>query len=129
MAAGETGPPTEGGHCAGRMAVAHPRTAMVDGRCPVCGEGFWQPPDLLERVAYLKLLDVRIDSDGCLTVDAEKLMHDDLDIRYWVLSPEADGQWTHGPSGTTASLGASLWAITSTYEVSPSGGPCADGGT
>lgn len=25
-------------HCAGRLAVAHPRTPMVDGLCPVCGE-------------------------------------------------------------------------------------------
>lgn len=90
-------------------------------------QGGSEAPDLLDRIAYLNLLDVRLDSDGCLTVDAEKLMHDNLDIRCWVLSPEPDGQWTHGPSGTTASLGASLWAISSTYKVSPSGGRDAGG--
>ena len=30
--------PTEVAACAGRAAVAHDRTPMVDGACPVCGE-------------------------------------------------------------------------------------------
>jgi hypothetical protein len=32
------GIPTEVPMCAGRVAVAHRRTPMVDGVCPVCGE-------------------------------------------------------------------------------------------
>jgi hypothetical protein len=30
--------PTEIPACAGRLAVAHQRTSMVNGVCPVCGE-------------------------------------------------------------------------------------------
>ena len=80
---------------------------------------------LLDRVAYLKLLDVRPE-DGYLVVDAKALMVDDADIRFWVLTPEPNGDWTHGPSGVTCPLGSALWSIVSTY-ATPQNGRSSDG--
>lgn len=34
-----------------------------------------------------------------LVVDCEAIMRSENDVRYWVLTPEVDGTWSHGPSG------------------------------
>jgi hypothetical protein len=54
--------------------------------------------------------------DGCLIVDATAIASSEHDPVKWVLVPEADGQWTHGPSGVTGSLGEVLWGIASSYD-------------
>lgn len=39
--------------------------------------------------------------DGSLVVDCEAIMRSENDVRYWVLWPDPDGTWSHGPSGET----------------------------
>lgn len=74
---------------------------------------------MLARIDRMKRLVVTLvagDYGGCLVVDAEAIMTSENDQRLWVLMPEENGEWTHGPSGMTAPLGAALWAIACCYD-------------
>lgn len=70
-------------------------------------------------IELAKKIAVRTGDDelcDCLIVDCFAVMRSEHDVRFWVLEPEADGMWSHAPSGgEVASLSEQLQSIATCY--------------
>jgi hypothetical protein len=78
-------------------------------------------PNLAAAVTLLRGMNdvgakLKVTGDGnSLVVDCEAAMESPNDVRYWYLTPEPDGTWSHAPSATNGPLYDVLRGIAASY--------------